>query len=103
MKQNNLSTFTEDEIVFRNSRIQSPHGRAVREYLEQFTKDETMKSPSPKEIKDARERLGLTQTQASVIIGATLRAWQYWEAGERKMDQAKWELFLIKTGLMKFG
>lgn len=43
MKPNKPSAFTEDEIVFRNSRGQSPQGQAVREYLEQFTKDKTMK------------------------------------------------------------
>lgn len=58
-----------------------------------------MKSPNPKQIKAARKRLGLTQTQAGAIVGVTLRAWQYWETGNRKMDRAKWELFLIKTGL----
>ena len=49
MKQNKPSTFTEDEIVFRNSRSQSPQGQAVREYFNQFTKDETMKQTKPKQ------------------------------------------------------
>ena len=55
-----------------------------------------IKSPSPAEVRRAREKAGLTQAKASALIGATLRAWQYWEAGERKMPAAKWELWLIK-------
>ena len=54
--------------------------------------------PSPAEIREARHRAGLTQAAAASLVGVKTRAWQYWEGGGRKMDKAKWELFLIKTG-----
>ena len=56
-----------------------------------------MPSPTPQEILAARKAAGLTQTQASGLVGVKLRAWQYWEAGVRVMPGSKWELFLIKT------
>lgn len=62
-------------------------------------------SPSPADIKSAREkiqeRLGLGITEAkqwcAALIYKGLRTWQQWENGDRKMDPAFWELFLIKT------
>jgi len=58
-------------------------------------------SPDPKKIRQAREKAGLTQTEAADMVHSSLRAWQYWEAGKRKMHPAFYELFLIKTGLQK--
>ena len=56
-----------------------------------------MPSPTPSEILAARQAAGLTQTQAAGLVGVKLRAWQYWEAGERTMPASAWELFQIKT------
>jgi len=53
--------------------------------------------PTASAVKSARVRAGLTQDQASRVIGATRRAWQEWEAGRRNMPGAKWELFQIKV------
>jgi len=53
-------------------------------------------NPSPKEIAAAREAAGLTQTEAGELIHASLRTWQQWEAGDRRMHPAFWELFKIK-------
>ncbi|RQR65547.1 XRE family transcriptional regulator [Burkholderia sp. Bp9125] len=53
--------------------------------------------PAPSAIKAAREAAGLTQSAAAALLYKTTRAWQWWEAGEREMDPALWELFLIKT------
>ena len=53
--------------------------------------------PSPTEIREARHRAGLTQSQAAALVGVSLRSWQYWEDGGRKMQSSKWELFLIKS------
>jgi DNA-binding transcriptional regulator YiaG len=55
------------------------------------------KMPSPTDIREARHRAGLTQSQAAALVGVQPRAWRYWEGGGRTMDGAKWELFLIKT------
>lgn len=56
-----------------------------------------MKPPTPKKIKQARKTAGLTQTQAAALIYKQLRTWQQWEAGDRTMDPALFELFEIKT------
>lgn len=56
-----------------------------------------MQTPTPETIRKARQAAGLSQTAAAKIVGATLRAWQYWEAGERPMRPATWELFTLKT------
>jgi len=57
-----------------------------------------MKSPTPEQIKAARANAGLTQSQAALMVYKTLNAWQKWEAGDRDMDPAVWELFLHKLG-----
>jgi len=53
-------------------------------------------NPAPATIRAAREAAGLTQTQAAAIVHGTLRAWQEWEAGNRRMHPGLWELFSIK-------
>ncbi len=54
------------------------------------------RNPVPEEIKAARETAGLTQTEAAALLYKTARVWQMWEAGDRRMDPAFWELFRIK-------
>jgi len=53
-------------------------------------------NPSPKTIAAARQKAQLTQTEAGQLIYASLRTWQQWEAGDRRMHPAFWELFNIK-------
>lgn len=60
------------------------------------------KSPLPAEVRAAREKAGLTQTEAAALVHGTLRAWQGWEAptgqpDARKMHPGLWELFQLKT------
>lgn len=57
----------------------------------------TARNPKPTEIRAARERAGLTQTEAGTLIHASLRAWQQWESGERRMHPAMFELFRLKS------
>lgn len=57
-----------------------------------------MTQPAPDEIRAGREAAGLTQSAAAALVHANLRSWQRWEAGERAMHPAFWELFLIKSG-----
>jgi len=52
---------------------------------------------SPEDIEKAREVAGHTQTAAAEAVGATLRAWQYWEKGERNMSPALFEYYLLRT------
>ncbi|MES1979571.1 MAG: helix-turn-helix domain-containing protein [Pseudomonadota bacterium] len=54
-------------------------------------------TPSTDEIRTARSKSGLTQTEAAALIHSTMRAWQEWEAGNRRMHPAFWELFRLKT------
>ena len=57
-----------------------------------------MKNPTPEQIKQSRLNAGLTQAQAAAVIHKKQLAWQRYESGDRAMDAAYWELFLIKTG-----
>ncbi len=53
-------------------------------------------SPAPDAIRAARTAAGLSQTAAAALIYCTLRGWQEWEAGNRKMHPAFWELWQAK-------
>ncbi len=52
----------------------------------------------PTDIRAARKAAGLSQTAAGALCHRTLRAWQAVEAGDRTLDLAAWELFLLRTG-----
>ena len=52
--------------------------------------------PTPETIRTSRLSLGLTQSQAGELVGASARTWRAWEAGVRVMPGSKWELFQIK-------
>lgn len=54
-------------------------------------------NPTPDEIRAARLRARLTQTEAAAILGRSLRGWQYWEAGERAMSRFLFETFLERV------
>ena len=57
-----------------------------------------LKQPTPAEIREVREAAGLTQTEAAELVhlGDRVR-WTEYESGERNIDLARWELFLLKT------
>ena len=57
--------------------------------------------PTPEQIQAVREDAGLTKSEAARLLYRTFRNWQYWETGERRMDRALWELFLIKSAAHK--
>jgi DNA-binding transcriptional regulator YiaG len=56
-------------------------------------------SPTPQEVRAAREAAGLTQETAGERIHATLRGWQDWEYGNRRMHPAFFHLFCILSNL----
>ncbi len=58
-----------------------------------------LKSPSSEQLKSTRKALGYTQKEAAELVHVSLRAWQLWEAGDRKMPPGIWELCVIKAGL----
>ena len=55
--------------------------------------------PTPKQVRDARNRAGLTQREASLMIfGAdSFRTFQNWETGTRKAPKSTFILFLLMT------
>lgn len=53
-------------------------------------------TPTPAEIRAMRDTAGLTQTAAADLIYTTCRVWQQWEAGDRRMHPAFFELFRLK-------
>ena len=59
--------------------------------------DDPARNPDPAEVAAARLEAGQTQTEAAAVIYCTLRAWQDWEGGQRRMHPAFWELWLLKT------
>jgi DNA-binding transcriptional regulator YiaG len=59
----------------------------------------SLHSPSPEQIKSVRLALGYKQKEAASLVHVSLRAWQMWEAGDRKMPPPIWELYVIKAGI----
>lgn len=52
-------------------------------------------TPPPRTlIRETRDGVCQTQTQAAATVYASLRAWQRWERGDRAMPRASWELYL---------
>ena len=57
-----------------------------------------MNNPTPEQIKQSRLNAGLTQAQAAAVIHKKLLTWQRYESGDRRMDCALYEFFMLKTG-----
>ena len=54
-------------------------------------------TPLPAAIREKRLSVGLSQTAAGALVHTTCRTWQQWEAGDRRMHPAFWELFVLKA------
>jgi DNA-binding transcriptional regulator YiaG len=50
--------------------------------------------PTPKQIHDARKRLGMTQRQLAKALGMSRRGIQNWEAAPRTLNHRKAPAFL---------
>jgi DNA-binding transcriptional regulator YiaG len=61
------------------------------------------RNPDPEEIKAKRAESGLSARLAGFLVHANFRTWQQWEAGERRMHPAFWELFTIKLAMLNAG
>lgn len=66
-------------------------------------------APTPASVREARENvqaalgLGITAAQdwCAAAVHTKRRPWQQWEAGDRAMHPAFWELFGIKVSRIK--
>jgi len=56
-------------------------------------------TPTPEQIRCQRDLYGFSQKYAAELIHCSLRSWQQWEKGDRKMHPAFWELFKIKGNI----
>lgn len=56
-----------------------------------------MEKATPQEIKAARARAGLTLAQSAALVGVSVRAWQFWESGQRAMPIAAWKLYNMQV------
>lgn len=63
-------------------------------------KHKILASPTKEDVQKWRKGAGLTQDEAAglVHLGAGTR-WSEYETGARKIDIARWELFLVKIGI----
>ena len=48
--------------------------------------------PSPEVVRDWRRARNLSAREAGALAGVTLRAWQMYESGDRRMRPALWRL-----------
>lgn len=55
------------------------------------------KSPTPNQVRKAREKAGLSRADAAALVYRSVRVWEKYETGERNMDPAVWELWQIKV------
>lgn len=58
-------------------------------------------SPTPDEVRAARQAARHTQAEAAAAVHLTPRSWRAWEdtgPSSRHMPGACWELYLLKTG-----
>jgi DNA-binding XRE family transcriptional regulator len=54
-------------------------------------------NPTPAQIKQARLTAGLTQQAAADLCGLSIKTWQAYEGGWRKIRPATWKLFQLLT------
>ena len=53
--------------------------------------------PTSKEIRQKREALGISQSEAATMCLVQLNTWARWEQGNRKMPPPVWELMQYKA------
>lgn len=56
-----------------------------------------MTPPTTDQLSAAREQSGLTQQKAADLVHVDIRTWRRWEDGERAVNLAAWELFLLRS------
>lgn len=53
------------------------------------------KPPYKNQVQAARQSAGHTQAEAAMLVGRTVRAWQSWEMGERRMPAGSFLLYQL--------
>lgn len=53
------------------------------------------RNPKPAEIARLREEMQMTQTAAAALVHGSLRGWQDWEYGKRRMHASIWEYLCL--------
>lgn len=61
----------------------------------------SVSSPNREDIRGVRLFTGLSQTAAAALVHSSCRSWQQWEAGDRRMHPAFFELFRIKAAQVR--
>jgi hypothetical protein len=60
---------------------------------------QSLPTPTPDQVRAARDRAGLTLAQCAQLAGLGAHArWSEYERGARRIDLARWALFLLATG-----
>ena len=54
-------------------------------------------TPTPTQIRAARQASGLTQTAAAKLVHCSRSSWAEWEGCVSRMHPAFWELFQLKS------
>jgi len=62
-----------------------------------------LKAPTPKQIKDMRKSIKITQDRASNLLHVSTITYFRWETGKIEMPYGYWELFSIKCQMIKDG
>lgn len=57
--------------------------------------------PTADEIKEAREKAGLTQAAAAALIPVDRVTWARWEGSQRTMPAYAWKYWLHVAGLVR--
>ena len=58
-------------------------------------------SPTPDDIRAARDSVGLNQTEAAALIDHSRNSWAKYEGGARAMPAILWQVWRIRAGLDK--
>lgn len=77
--------------------------KPIQELPARFATLPRVGAPSPEQVRRMREKVGLTQLQAAILIYVDVDTWRQYEKpkvqnNSRTMRAGLWELFLLKTG-----
>jgi DNA-binding transcriptional regulator YiaG len=66
--------------------------------------DMKLKTPTNEEVRAVRRAANVSQSKAAAMVHlASGSRWSEYERGTRRIDLARWELFLLKTQALREG